>query len=85
LAALEIATGEVVAHVRDRRTSVDFLNFMDDVVKSYPVKELHVVLAQQCPVENCFASRFLTMELLEGETLSAKLRREGPQTERRTR
>jgi transposase len=44
LAALEIATGKVVAHIRDRRTSVDFLNFMDDVVKSYPVKELQVVL-----------------------------------------
>src|SRR3990172_7105770 len=44
LAALEIATGKVVAHVRDRRTTVDFLSFMDDVVKSYPVRELHVVL-----------------------------------------
>lgn len=44
LAALEIATGRVVAHVRDRRTTVDFLSFMDDVVKSYPVRELHVVL-----------------------------------------
>ena len=36
LAALEIATGKVVAHVRDRRTTVDFLSFMDEVVKSYP-------------------------------------------------
>jgi transposase len=44
LAALEIATGKVVAHVRDRRTTVDFLGFMDDVVKSYPIRELHVVL-----------------------------------------
>lgn len=44
LAALEIATGKVVAHVRDRRTTVDFLSFMDDVVKSYAVRELHVVL-----------------------------------------
>lgn len=44
LASLEIATGKVVAHVRDRRTTVDFLNFMDDVVKSYPLGELHVVL-----------------------------------------
>jgi len=32
------------AHVRDRRTTVDFLGFMDDVVKSYPLGELHVVL-----------------------------------------
>lgn len=44
LAALEIATGKVIAHVRDRRTTVDFLSFMDDVVKSYPSHELHVVL-----------------------------------------
>jgi transposase len=44
LAALEIATGKVVAHVRERRTTVDFLSFMDDVVKAYPVRELHVVL-----------------------------------------
>ena len=44
LAALEIATGKVVAHVRDRRTTVDFLSFMDDVVKAYPVNELCVVL-----------------------------------------
>jgi len=44
LAALEIATGKVVAHVRDRRTTVDFLSFLDEVVKSYPLGELHVVL-----------------------------------------
>ena len=44
LAALEIATGKVVAHVRDRRTTADFLSFMDDVLKSYPQRELHVVL-----------------------------------------
>jgi transposase len=44
LAALEIATGKVVAHVRDRRTTVDFLSFMNDVVKAYPLGELHVVL-----------------------------------------
>lgn len=44
LAALEVATGKVVAHVRDRRTTVDFLSFMDDVVKSYPAQDLHVVL-----------------------------------------
>jgi transposase len=37
-------SGKVVAHVRDRRTTVDFLSFMDDVVKSYLLGELHVVL-----------------------------------------
>jgi transposase len=44
LAALEIATGKVIAHARDRRTTVDFLSFMDDVLKSYPSHELHGVL-----------------------------------------
>jgi transposase len=44
LAALEIETGQVVAHVRNRRTSVDFLRFMNDVVKTHPNRELHVVL-----------------------------------------
>src|SRR5712691_7436812 len=39
LAALEIATGKVVAHVRDRRTTADFLSFMEDVLKSYPQTE----------------------------------------------
>jgi transposase len=43
LAALEIATGKVVAHVRNRRTSVNFLRFMNDVVRAYPDRELHVV------------------------------------------
>src|ERR1700682_4464351 len=44
LAALEIATGKVVAHIRDRRTTVDFLSFLDEVVKAYPLGDLHVVL-----------------------------------------
>jgi transposase len=43
IAALEIATGKVVAHVRNRRTSVNFLRFMNDVVRTYPNRELHVV------------------------------------------
>ena len=36
LAALEIASGEVVAHVKQRRTSVNFLRFMNDVVGAFP-------------------------------------------------
>ncbi len=43
IAALEIATGKVVAHIRNRRTSVNFLRFMNDVVRTYPDRELHVV------------------------------------------
>ena len=44
LAALEIASGRVVAHVKQRRTSVNFLNFMKDAVASFPDREIHVVL-----------------------------------------
>lgn len=44
LAALKIATGEVIGHVRQRRTSVNFLNFMDEVVVACPDLELHVIL-----------------------------------------
>jgi len=43
IAALEIATGKVVAHIRNRRTSVNFLRFMNDVVRAFPDRELHVV------------------------------------------
>ncbi len=44
LASLKIATGEVLAHVKQRRTSVNFLNFMDDVVAACPGVGVHVVL-----------------------------------------
>ena len=44
LAALKIATGEVLAHVRQRRTSVDFLHFMDAVVADGPHLDLHVIV-----------------------------------------
>jgi transposase len=44
LASVEVATGKVVAHVRKRRTSKDFLAFMDSVVKEYPDQRLYVVL-----------------------------------------
>ena len=36
IAALEIATGRVLAHVRNRRTSVNFLRFMNDVFEPTP-------------------------------------------------
>jgi transposase len=44
LASVDIATGKVIAHVRKRRTSKDFLTFMDSVVKEYPNQRLYVVL-----------------------------------------
>jgi transposase len=43
IAALEIATGKVVAHIRNRRTSMNFRRFMNDVVRAYPDCELHVI------------------------------------------
>ena len=36
LAALEIASGKVVAHVKQRRASVNFLRFLRDVVAAFP-------------------------------------------------
>ena len=44
LAALKVASGEVLAHVRQRRTSVDFLHFMDAVVADSPHWDLHVIV-----------------------------------------
>jgi transposase len=44
LAALKIATGEVLAQVRQRRTSVNFLRFLDEVVANCPELDLHLIL-----------------------------------------
>lgn len=43
IAALEIATGKVVAHIRNRRTSMNFRRFMKEVVRAYPQRTLHVI------------------------------------------
>jgi transposase len=59
IAALEIATGKVVAHVRNRRTSVNFLRFMNDVVRVYPNRELHVVVDNLNIHKNEAARRWL--------------------------
>ncbi len=44
IAALNVATGTVQAHIKERRTSKDFLGFMDDVAKSYRGKRLCVIM-----------------------------------------
>ena len=44
LASLDIGTGRVIAHVRKRRTSKDFLAFLDSVIKEYPNQRLAIVL-----------------------------------------
>jgi transposase len=61
IAALEIATGKVVAHVRNRRTSsVNFLRFMNEVVRAYPERQLHVVLDNLNIHKNEAARRWLS-------------------------
>jgi len=43
-AALDVATGQITAAHAKRRRRVDFLAFMDRLVKAYPRRDLHVVL-----------------------------------------
>lgn len=43
-AALEIATGQVTHRVSATHTAVDFLGFMNKVARTYPGRELHVIL-----------------------------------------
>jgi transposase len=43
-AALEIATGEVIAGHYQRRKRVQFLDFMNRVVSSHPDREIHVII-----------------------------------------
>jgi transposase/transposase-like protein len=59
LAALEIATGKVMAHVKQRRTSVNFLRFMDEVAAAFPDRDLHVVLDNLNIHKNDAAQRWL--------------------------
>jgi len=59
IAALEIATGKVVAHIRNRRTSVNFLRFMNDLVRADPNRELHVVVDNLNIHKNQAARRWL--------------------------
>lgn len=59
LAALEIATGRVIGHVKDRRTSKNFLRFLNTVVAAYPGRELHIVLDNLNIHTNAAAQRWL--------------------------
>jgi len=43
-AALEVATGKVTHRLSDTHTAADFLAFMKKVVRTYPDRELHVIL-----------------------------------------
>jgi transposase len=59
LAALEIATGRVIAHVKQRRTSINFLRFMNVVVGNHADRDLHVVLDNLNIHKNAAARRWL--------------------------
>src|SRR4030081_982486 len=43
-AALEVATGRIIAAHSKRRRRIEFLGFMNDIVAAYPGKDIHVVL-----------------------------------------
>lgn len=58
LAALEIATGRVLAEVK-RRTSVNFLRFMNQVARHCPERELHVILDNLNIHKSAAAQRWL--------------------------
>jgi transposase len=59
LASVDIASGKVIAQVRKRRTSKDFLAFMDSVVKEYPNQRLYVVLDNLNTHTNAGAKKWL--------------------------
>jgi len=43
-AALEVATGKIIAAHSKRRRRVEFLGFINKIVAAFPDRELHVVL-----------------------------------------
>ena len=43
-AALEVATGKILATHSKRRRRVEFLDFMDRVTAAFPNRQLHVIL-----------------------------------------
>jgi transposase len=59
IAALDVATGRVIGHVKDRRTSVNFLRFMNEVVAAFPGRALHVILDNLNIHKNDAAERWL--------------------------
>jgi transposase len=43
-AALEVATGKIIAEHSKRRRRVEFLGFMNRVVAAFPAREMHVII-----------------------------------------
>lgn len=49
LAALEVASGEIKGKVTTQKKRVDFISFMDKLVRDYPpTQELHVIMDNHC-------------------------------------
>jgi hypothetical protein len=48
-AALEVATGKIIAAHSKRRRRVEFLDFMNSVTAAFPGRKLHVILATTKP------------------------------------
>lgn len=44
VAALEVATGKIIATHSKRRRRVEFLDFMDSITAAFPDRQLHVIL-----------------------------------------
>lgn len=47
-AALKVATGKVSTRITERKTRVDFIEFMEGLVSEYSNQEVHVVLDNYC-------------------------------------
>jgi hypothetical protein len=57
-AALEVATGKIIATHSKRRRRVEFLDFMNSVTAAFPDRKLHVILEfsvfdSRCKLNNC--------------------------------
>src|SRR5215831_1935175 len=63
-AALEVASGKIVAEHSKRRRRVEFLGFMNRVVAAFPDRQLHVILDNlntHKPKNDCWLKRHLNV------------------------
>jgi transposase len=59
IASLDVASGEVYGHVTDRRTSKDFLHFMDGLARKYEGKRMCVIMDNLNTHKNAAAKEWL--------------------------
>jgi transposase len=65
LASLEVKTGKVIAHVKQSRTSTDFLSFLDSLVQAYKGQRLYVILDNLNTHKNEQARAWLKLHPIE--------------------